>query len=106
MLDELKAMQTNTQNQPFNLVALPAEVWQEMLNKQDRLESLILNRNREDVLGEWIESEEARQMLGVCPRTWQNLRDNRTIPFSQFGRKIWVRRSDVEKFMKSNLIKK
>lgn len=99
-------MNTNLPNQPINFVMLPAEVWEQMLEKQNRLEDLVMNRNREDVLAEWVESEEARQMLGVCPRTWQNLRDNRTIPFSQFGRKIWVRRSDLEWFMKSNLVKK
>lgn len=101
-----KQMNTNLQNQPANFVMLPAEEWQKMLEKQERLEALILNRNKEDVLAEWIESEEARKMLGVCSRTWQSMRDRRQIPFSQFGRKVWVRRSDVEKFMKSNLIKK
>ena len=85
---------------------LPAEEWQKMKEKQDRLESLILNRNKEDVLGEWVESEEARKLVGVCQRTWQSMRDRRQIPFSQYGRKIWFRRSDLEKFMKSNLIKK
>lgn len=100
-------MQNNLQNQQpsFNLVALPAEVWEQMLEKQNRLEELVMNRNREDVLAEWVESEEARQMLGVCPRTWQSMRDKRVIPFAQFGRKIWCKRSDLERFLKSNLIK-
>lgn len=77
-----------------------------MQEKQDRIEALILNRNRREANASWVESEEARKMLGVCPRTWQNMRDNRVIPFSQFGRKIWVRRSDIDNFIKSNLITK
>ncbi len=44
-------------------------------------------------------------MLGISPKTWQNYRDQRVIPFSQIGRKIYVCRADLEDFMRSHYIK-
>lgn len=52
----------------------------------------------------WVDSEKARKMLGVSKRTWQLWRDERRIPFSQFGRKIYVQMKDIEAFMMANYI--
>lgn len=53
---------------------------------------------------EWLSSEEARQILGVSPKTWQNYRDRGIIPFSQTGRKIYVLRSDLDNYLKFHRI--
>lgn len=53
---------------------------------------------------EWLTSEEARKILGVSPKTWQNYRDRGIIPFSQTGRKIYVLRSDLDDYLKSHRI--
>lgn len=53
---------------------------------------------------EWLTSEEARKILGVSPKTWQNYRDRGIIPFSQTGRKIYVLRSDLDNYLKSHRI--
>ena len=53
---------------------------------------------------EWLPSEEARKILGVSPKTWQNYRDRGIIPFSQTGRKIYVLRSDLDNYLKSHRI--
>lgn len=53
---------------------------------------------------EWLTSEEARKILGVSPKTWQNYRDRGIIPFSQTGRKIYVLRNDLDNYLKSHRI--
>ena len=53
---------------------------------------------------DWLTSEEARKILGVSPKTWQNYRDRGIIPFSQTGRKIYVLRSDLDNSLKSHRI--
>lgn len=53
---------------------------------------------------EWLTSEEARKILGVSSKTWQNYRDQGVIPFSQTGRKIYVLRSDLDNYLKSHRI--
>ena len=86
------------------MILLPQSEWEGLKQKIEELAKLVTNRNQSDMMNEWIESSEARKLLGVSPKTWQNYRDNRIIPFSQFGRKIYVRKADLEAFMQSHYI--
>ncbi len=45
----------------------------------------------------WIESKEVPKMLGISAKTWQNWRDRKVIPFSQFGAKIYVNINDIHR---------
>ena len=82
------------------MVMIPQEEWQSLNDKLDRLAEMIENRNASDRDTEWLESEAARKLLGVSPKTWQNYRDQRVIPFSQIGRKIYVNRADLDAFLR------
>ena len=86
------------------MILLPQSAWEGLNRKIDELATLVVNRNHSEKMSEWIESGEARRMLGVSQKTWQTYRDNRTIPFSQFGRKIYVRKADLEAFMQAHYI--
>ena len=83
----------------MTMVMIPQEQWQSLNNKLDRLAEMIENRNATDRNAEWLESEAARKLLGISPKTWQNYRDQRVIPFSQIGRKIYVNRADLDTFL-------
>lgn len=87
------------------MVLLPEDEWLSIRETLNHLVELVTKRNQEDRNAEWIESESARKILGVSPKTWQNYRDQRIIPFSQIGRKIYVNRADLEDFMRSHYIK-
>ena len=67
------------------------------------IKQMIAERNNsqkvEDFSNTWIESTDVRKLLGISQRTWQTYRDKGIIPFSQFGRKIYVRRSDIDAFL-------
>lgn len=93
-------------NQPAaaTMVVIPQEEWLSLHEKLDRLAEMMAKRNNDDRDSDWIESEAARKMLGVSPKTWQNYRDQRAIPFAQIGRKIYVNRADIEAFMRSHYI--
>ena len=95
----------NSQPTAATMVVIPQEEWLNLHEKLDRLAELVTNRNADDRNSEWIESDAARKMLGISPKTWQNYRDQRVIPFSQIGRKIYVCRADLEDFMRSHYIK-
>lgn len=88
----------------LSMVVLPEVAWQSITSEIASLKSILQRKLEEEVNGQWVESSEARKMLGVSSRTWQNYRDNRTIPFSQFGRKIYVRRADLEAFMQNHYV--
>lgn len=86
------------------MVVLPQEVWEAITKEVKEIKNLFEKRAEEEVKNQWIESSEARKLLGVSQRTWQDYRDKRVLPFSQYGRKIYVKRADVEEFMQRNYI--
>lgn len=53
---------------------------------------------------EYLTSKEVCEELDISSRQFQKYRDERRIAFSQFGRKIYVRRSDLNAFISSHRI--
>lgn len=90
-------------NQPIQLAVVPQTWLDTLLIKVQSMETLLQKKN-EEVSNQWIESAQVRKMLGISAKTWQTYRDERRIPFSQFGRKIYVKQSDLESFMQEHYI--
>lgn len=86
------------------MLLVPEEEWRNLHDTLEQIIDLITRRNADDSNSEWIESDEARKRLGVSPKTWQNYRDQRLIPFSQIGRKIYVNRADLDAFLRKHRI--
>lgn len=70
------------------------------------IKSAIFRNQEEEFQSHWLESEAARKQLHISKKTWQTYRNKKALPFSQFGRKIYVRRSDIEAFLQRNIIHK
>lgn len=89
------------------VILLPKSTLDELKEGLCELKELIRQKAQAEAeaQAQWLESEEARKMLGVSQKTWQTYRDNRAIPFSQFGRKIYVKKADIEAFLQSHIIK-
>lgn len=83
---------------------VPEEEWRNLHDTLEQIIDLITRRNADDSNNDWIESDDARKLLGVSPKTWQNYRDQRLIPFSQIGRKIYVNRADLDAFLRKHRI--
>ena len=81
------------------MLLIPQEEWQSLHEKLDRLTDMVEKNQGCSPNCDWLESEEARKLLGISPKTWQNYRDQRLIPFSQIGRKIYVNQSDIDNFL-------
>lgn len=96
---------TKEAEQAQALVILPKVELDAITASLNEIKELIKGKAKEEVEAQWIESEEARKMLGVSSKTWQTYRDSRVIPFSQFGRKIYVKKADIEAFLQAHLIK-
>lgn len=87
-------------------VLLPKSELEAITASLEEVKALIKGKAKDDAGAEWIESTEARKMLGVSQKTWQTYRNSRALPFSQFGRKIYVRRADIDAFLQSHTISK
>ncbi len=87
------------------MVALPESEWAGIKDLLKQVKDTLQTKSETEINAQWLESTEARKLLGVSAKTWQDYRDKRVIPFSQFGRKIYVRRADIEAFMQQHYIK-
>ena len=88
----------------LQMVVVPQNWLDELTEKLESVKSLLEEKTEEEINSQWVESTVARKLLGVSQKTWQTYRDERRIPFSQFGRKIYVKRADLETFMESHYI--
>ena len=86
------------------MVMLPQSEWEDVKNDLQEMKELLKVKSADEISSQWVESTQVRKELGVSPKTWQNYRDRRIIPFSQVGRKIYVRRSDLQEFMEKHYI--
>ena len=89
---------------PPLMLLIPQEEWQSLHEKLDRLTDMVEKTQKGSSNCDWLESEEARKLLGISPKTWQNYRDQRLIPFSQIGRKIYVNQADIDNFLHKHRI--
>jgi hypothetical protein len=53
---------------------------------------------------EWLDNEDVCKVLRVTKRTLQNYRDNFVLPYSQIGKKILYKASDVQMILEKNYI--
>ena len=53
---------------------------------------------------QWLTSAEAQEYLQISKRTLQHLRDTRTIPFSQHGRKIRYQVEDLDVYLSNQKV--
>ena len=75
-------------------------VVEEVLQKHLYNNECTLEKEQEEVMS----PKQVCRLLKVSPKTLQTMRDERRIPFSQFGRKIWFLRSDVIQYINKNRI--
>lgn len=87
------------------LIIIREQELEEMFRNQLNDLRILIESNQSKVTG-WISSEDVPNYLGVSRKTWQNYRDKKLIEFSQIGRKIWVKRSDLDAFIESGMIGK
>jgi excisionase family DNA binding protein len=52
-----------------------------------------------------LSSDDVCNLLQVSKRTLQNYRDRGIIPFSQIGRKIYYKASDIEEYLSNHYIR-
>lgn len=93
------------QQEQIKLSVVPDSFLSEMKEVLDEIKVVLEGKSKDEINSQWVESGEARRLLGVSQKTWQTYRDKRVIPFSQFGRKIFVQRKDLEQFMLNHKIK-
>jgi hypothetical protein len=53
----------------------------------------------------WLTGDDVCKILRISKRTLQNYRDHYILPFSQIGRKIYYKASDIDEYLDRHYIK-
>jgi len=85
----------------MNAVILKEEEYNELLNSIQEIKAK-LNEKPKSLADEFIENEEFLKLMKISRRTGQTWRDEGIISFSQQGKKIYYRMSDIKNFLDSN----
>lgn len=88
----------------LNFAVVPQDFLKKLETGMEQIKAELKAKNESEINSQWIESVKIPSLLGISRKTWQSYRDRRLIPFSQIGSKIYVKRSDLERFMESNSI--
>ena len=85
----------------MNAIILKEEEYNELLNSIQEIKSK-LDEKPKSLADEFIENEEFLKLMKISRRTAQTWRDEGIISFSQQGKKIYYRDSDIKKFLDAN----
>ena len=95
-----KKKKTNTKN--MEVVTIERSTYEELLTSFNSFVAQMkemASRGKDKRLGEWLDNQDVCQILNVCPRTLQTLRDNGTLAYSQIERKIYYKPEDVKRIL-------
>ena len=53
----------------------------------------------------WLDGKAVCHLLNISTRTLQSYRDNGTLSYSQYGRKLYYKASDIQEHLERNYIK-
>jgi lipopolysaccharide biosynthesis protein len=90
----------------MNFTVLEKEQFEKLEKYILEIRELLTKKPEQDLSDSLIESKDVPKLLGISQKTWQTYRDNGTIPFTQYGSKIWVKRKDIEDFLNKYYITK
>ncbi len=89
----------------MNVITIESEAFRQIIDKLQGLEEkfIKMKMDAETPLSErWLDNQDVMLLLKISKRTLQSYRDERKVPFSQVGNKIYYKASDIEKFLKKN----
>jgi len=61
-------------------------------------------KNNENLTEKWLSGDQVCRLLRISKRTLQHYRTNGILPFSQIGRKIYYKASDIDDYLDAHYI--
>lgn len=90
----------------MNLIAMPENDFQTLKNELIEIKKLLSSSHQKTNLSEaWLDVQETCLALKISKRTLQTYRDNKVLPFSQIGGKIYFKSTDIEAHLNSHYVK-
>ena len=76
------------EEEAFNYLDAQLEIFVKRMDK-------IFERSEDKTMSKWLDTQDVCQMLNICPRTVQTLRDNGALAYTQISHKTYYKPGDV-----------
>jgi len=89
----------------MDVITIESDAFEQIMDKLMGLEARFLDLENKALIKlseRWLDSDELVELLSISKRTLQEYRVHGKLPFSQIGKKMYYKASDVEKFLKKN----
>lgn len=83
----------------MNVITIEHEAFQQIADRLEALEKGLHLRAEEHFHNTWMDGQKVMKMLDIGRRTLQNYRNQGKLGFSQIGKKIYYRTSEVLGFL-------
>ena len=86
----------------MEVISIERSTYEELLTSFNGFVSqmkAMAGRGTDKRLGEWLDNQDVCQILNICPRTLQTLRQNGTLAYSQIEHKVYYKPEDVERII-------
>ena len=91
----------------MDIVAIESKTFEQMKQHFEDFSRLVKNLCGDNQSKEkWLSNDDVCNLLQISKRTLQSYRDNGILSFSQIGRKLYYKVSDVENLINQSQIKK
>ncbi len=90
----------------MEVITIETQAFQQIMKSISDLKEALIRKGKNNPLSEtWIDISDTCILLKISKRTLQYYRDNRILPFSQIGGKVYFKVSDIDAFLEEHYVK-
>lgn len=79
--------------------SLPQELWEALMGSINELKGMIVNLKQDKIDNEYLDRKQVCKILNISDRTFRQFISQKRFPYSQIGRKIFVKAGDINEYM-------
>lgn len=90
----------------MEVITIQTEAFRKVMQELTDIKiALGTNKNQQPLSERWLDIADVCIQLHISKRTLQSYRDNKVLPYSQIGGKIYFKASDIEELLNKHYIK-
>ncbi len=92
----------------MEIVTIEKKTFDAMVDRLRQLTSVVDSlcyESDEKRMGKWLDNQDVCAILNISLRTLQTYRDNRVLPYSQIGHKMFYKPEDVEALIEQSALR-
>jgi hypothetical protein len=90
----------------MEVITIQTEAFRKVMQELNEIKDVLAgNKNRQPLSDRWLDIGDVCCQLHISKRTLQSYRDNKILPYSQIGGKIYFKATDIEELLNSHYTK-